>query len=78
MDNKKQESNVVELPIVEQMPIDYAISIHIQNMFATYGEAYTRNAIEGLFGIRLVKPIGKPIIEETAWNKILKKVGNSF
>jgi hypothetical protein len=78
MDNKKQESNVTELPIVELMPIDYAISIHIQNMFATYGEEYTRQAIEGLFGIRLVKPIGKPIEETTTWTKILKKVGNRF
>lgn len=80
MDNKKQqvESNVVEIPNGAFIPDDYAISIHIQDMFATFGEEYTRRTIEDLFGIRLVKPIGKPIEETTAWTKILKKVGNAF
>jgi hypothetical protein len=60
MEDKKQESKVVELQNGAFIPDDYAISIHIQNMFATFGEEYTRQAIEDLFGIRLVKPIGKP------------------
>lgn len=57
MDNKKQESNIIELPMVEFIPDDYAISIHINNIFATYGEEHARGAIEDLFGIQISRPI---------------------
>lgn len=44
----------------ESTPPDVAISLHIQNMFATYGEQKVRKALKELFGMEY-KPSKKKV-----------------
>lgn len=56
--NKMVLPNGTEIPVLpgaETLPIDVAISRHIQNMMATYGEAKVRASITELFGIKIDK-----------------------
>lgn len=54
--NKRLEkSNVIQMPGVDQVPVDYAISMVMQNMFATYGEAKVRASMKQLFGMNSKK-----------------------
>lgn len=38
---------------VNEMPADVAISLHIQNLMETYGEAKIRNSLKELFSIEV-------------------------
>lgn len=38
----------------EQMPADVAISLHIQNMFSTYGELKVKETLKELFNLKFV------------------------
>jgi hypothetical protein len=44
-------AKIIPMPGIELIPVDYAISICIQNMFATYGEAKVRASLKELFGM---------------------------
>lgn len=49
---EKKQAKV--LPIskhLDQTPADAAISVHMQNLFATYGEAKVRKTLKELFGM---------------------------
>lgn len=50
MDNKN--GKVIKMKHAELTPADIAISRHIQNMFATYGEKKVRNSMKELFGMK--------------------------
>ena len=52
--NKEKDTKTAEIipmPGIEYVPVDYAISICIQNMFATYGETKVRASLKELFGM---------------------------
>lgn len=51
MENKKQNSKVIDHPKIDDNPIDYMISIHIRNMYATYGEEKVKNSLKELFNL---------------------------
>lgn len=45
----EKKSKVIPMKHVEQTPADVAISRHIQNMFATFGESKVRASMKELF-----------------------------
>lgn len=54
MNEKKEqteETNLLKLEIAEPLPTDYMITIHIQNLFATYGEDRVRHSMKTLFNM---------------------------
>ena len=48
-DQNQNKSNVLQFPRPEWMVDDYVISLHIRNMFATFGEEKVRAAFKELF-----------------------------
>lgn len=46
------EKKVIKTKHAELTPADVAISRHIQNMFATYGEKKVRASMKELFGMK--------------------------
>lgn len=57
MDNNNgQKSNVLQFPI-SHAPDDYFISMHITNMFQTFGEDRVRSAFKELFQSQTETPV---------------------
>ena len=52
---KTKTAKVIPMPGVDQIHADYAISVIVQNMFATYGEDHVRAALKDLFGMNSKK-----------------------
>ena len=48
---KKEQAKVIATKYLTQTPADVAISIHMQNMFATYGEKKVRASLKELFNM---------------------------
>lgn len=48
----KKEAKVIYLPSASEQPADYAISMVVQNLFATYGEDKVRASMKELFGMK--------------------------
>jgi hypothetical protein len=48
---EKKETKILKLPITDYTPADVAISIHLRNLFATYGEDKVRASLKELFGM---------------------------
>jgi hypothetical protein len=46
---------ITKLPQAETTPIDVAISRHLQNIIATYGETKVRNSLNYLFDLKIPK-----------------------
>lgn len=46
-----EKTNIIELP-VDPIPTDYAISIHMRNLFNTYGHKKVLNTLETLFNLQ--------------------------
>lgn len=44
-------AKIIRTKYVEETPGDVAISRHIQNLFATYGEERVRESLKTLFGV---------------------------
>lgn len=57
---KINNAQIIKLDTANQTPPDVAISTHIQNMFATYGEQKVRKALKELFGMEY-KPTKKKV-----------------
>lgn len=56
MNVKSNESaKVIDHPAKESTPVDYAISIHMQNLYATYGEDKVKASLKELFGMESKK-----------------------
>lgn len=62
---KKEETKILVHPQTEMTPADLAISRHMQNMYATYGEEKVRNSLKELFGLEF-KPVKKNNGRKTA------------
>lgn len=56
MDNKKEQTQVIDHPRKDENPVDYMISVHIQNMYATYGVDKVRNTLKELFALEFKQP----------------------
>jgi len=55
--NKQTEpAKVIDHPAKETTPADVAISLHMQNMFATFGEDKVRASLKELFAMEY-KPV---------------------
>jgi hypothetical protein len=56
------KNNVIKIKSIHDLPpTDVAISIHIQNLFATYGEARVKESLKDLFNLKFIdqKPKNK-------------------
>jgi hypothetical protein len=56
-----KKDNVLKLESAEMTPTDVAISRHIQNLFATYGEEAVKASMKELFGLCSKAPKSKKV-----------------
>lgn len=56
--DKNNNDKIIDHPKKDENPVDYMISVHMQNMYATYGEDKVRNTLKELFGLEF-KPAKK-------------------
>lgn len=48
---KKNTAKIIKMQSAETTPVDVAISMVVQNLFATYGEKHVRSSMKVLFGL---------------------------
>lgn len=56
---EKEECKIIVHPASENTPVDLAISRHMQNMYATFGEDKVRESLKELFAMEYKPTIKK-------------------